>query len=64
MKKSIYIINWEILKSGKVREFTTFDFEEYEEVKKNIINSNRYKLIEFYALELEYYNVLKKLEEK
>ena len=53
MTDYIYIINWEILKSGKVREFSTLDKEEYEEVLKNIIKSNKYKLLEAYKLDLE-----------
>ena len=48
----IYIISWEIKRSGRVREFTTLDEQEYKEVLKNIINSNRYELLEHYVLEL------------
>ena len=49
----IYIISWEILRSGRVREFTTIDREEYEEVLNNIIKSNKYKLLEAYKIDLE-----------
>ena len=52
MKNTIYIINWEIKRSGKVREFSTFDEEEFREVLKNIENSDRYELIEFYKMDL------------
>lgn len=52
MKNTIYIINWEIIRSGKIREFSTLDKQEYEEVLKNINNNNRYKLVEHYELEL------------
>lgn len=53
MKKTIYVVNWEILRSGKVREFTTFDYGEYREMIHTIMESNKYELIEFYAMELE-----------
>ena len=43
----IYIINWEILRSGKVREFTTLNKEEYEEVLKNI------RMLHLYTHQLE-----------
>ena len=48
----VYVISWEIKRSGRVREFTTLDEQEYKEVLKNIINSNRYELLEHYVLEL------------
>ena len=47
-----YTIVWEIKRTGRVRDFVTFDKQEYEEVLKNIENSNRYKLLEHYKLEL------------
>lgn len=48
----VYTIVWEIKRSGRVRDFCTLDKQEYEEVLKNIINNNRYELLEHYELEL------------
>ena len=52
MKNTIYTVIWEILRSGRLREFTTFDYEEYRNKINAIENNNRYKIIEFYAMEL------------
>ena len=53
MKNTIYIINWEILRSGRIREYSTFDYKEYKDMIKTIKENDRYKLIEFYVLKLE-----------
>ena len=62
MNNTIYIINWEILRSGRIREYSTFDYKEYKDMIRTIEKSDRYKLIEFYALYLEDYSTLKNLE--
>lgn len=49
----IYIVNWEIIRSGRVREFTTLDKEEFDVFVSNIIKSSKYKLLEAYKLDLE-----------
>ena len=49
----IYIVNWEIKTSGKVREATFLDKAEYDEFVKKIISNSRYKLLEAYKLDLE-----------
>ena len=48
----VYIINWEILRSGKVREKVFLDKEEYKEFLKKIIENKNYKLLESYKLDL------------
>ena len=48
----IYIINWEIVRSGKVREKTFINKKEYEEFLKKIIENKNYKLLESYKLDL------------
>ena len=53
MTDYIYIINWEILRSGKVREKSFIDKEEYEEFLKTIIGNKNYKLLDSYKLDLE-----------
>ena len=49
----IYIINWEIVRSGKVREKAFLDKEEYEDFLKVILESKEFKLLESYKLDLE-----------
>lgn len=53
MTDYIYIINWEIVRSGKVRERAFIDKEEYEEFLKKIIGNKNYKLLDSYKLDLE-----------
>lgn len=48
----VYIVNWEILRSGKIRERVFLDKEEFETVVKNIQASSKYKLLEAYKLDL------------
>ena len=53
MSDMIYVISWEIIKSGKVREQVFLDKEEFEEFFQTIIGSKDYKLLEAYKLDLE-----------
>lgn len=53
MTDYIYIINWEILRSGKVREKTFLDKKEFDEFVRYIIGNKNYKLLEAYKLDLE-----------
>ena len=49
----IYIVDWEMVESGKVREKTFLDKKEFDEFIKVILESKRYKLLEAYKLDLE-----------
>ncbi len=49
----VYIINWEIVRSGRIREKCFLEKEEFEDFLKVIIESKEYKLLEAYKLDLE-----------
>ncbi len=49
----IYLVSWEILRSGKVREKAFLEKEEYDEFIKYIVGHKSYKLLEAYKLDLE-----------
>ena len=48
----VYVINWEILRSGKVREKVFFNKIEFDNFVKHILANSRYKLLEAYKLDL------------
>ncbi|MBQ8472846.1 MAG: hypothetical protein IJ501_05030 [Bacilli bacterium] len=49
----VYIIVWEIKRSGRVRDFTTLDKQEYQNFKEYLINkADKFEIIEDYVLEL------------
>ncbi len=53
MNDYMYIISWEIVKSGKVMEKSFLNKEEYENFKKQLLNDSKYKVLEFYVLDLK-----------
>ena len=53
MSDYIYIVNYEIIPSGRVREKVFLSKEEYIEFKNNIVKSSRYNLLEAYVLDME-----------
>lgn len=53
MEKWVHILVWEIKRSGRIREFSTLDKQEYQDFKEYLASkADRFEILEDYVLEL------------